>query len=140
MGFEAHLGGQVMPLDEFLDAVFAKRFRYEIPVGAKAIVRVHGWRTFFRGEVTRDIRYINVCVGPHRIQLTVPRLEIFPDLLASCKEQIPSGLSTGPDKPKYNPHTEEDILAEFQITISECWMKAIKTTASIYGWGVFKFE
>ena len=39
-GFEADLGGQVMPLDEFLDAVFARRFRYGIPVGAKAVVRI----------------------------------------------------------------------------------------------------
>jgi len=140
MGFQAHLGGQVMPLDEFLDAVFAKRFRYEIPVGAKAIVRIHGWRTFFRGEVTRDIRYIDVCVGPHRIQLTVPRLETFPDLLASCKERIPEAIGIGLNKPRYKLHIDEDTLTEFQITITERWEKAIKTTASIYGWGVFAFE
>jgi competence protein CoiA len=41
-GFEAHLGGQAMPLDEFLDAAFAGRFRYGIPLGAKAVVRIRG--------------------------------------------------------------------------------------------------
>src|SRR5262245_43880762 len=94
-GFKAHLDGQVMPLDEFLDAVFAKRFRYEIPVGAKAIVRVRSWRRFFTGVVTGDMGYIEVCVGPHRIQLKVPNLDNFPDLLASCKKHIPNALSTG---------------------------------------------
>jgi Competence protein CoiA-like family len=139
-GFKVHLGGQEMPVDDFLDAVFAKRFCYEIPVGAKAVVRVRSWRRFFTGVVTGEIRYIDVCVGPHRIQLTVPNLENFPDLFASCKEHIPNALSTGLNKPRYKLHTEEDILAEFQIMISGRWVKAIKTTASIYGWGVFAFE
>jgi hypothetical protein len=139
-GFTAHLGGQVMPLNEFLDAVFAKRFRYEIPVEAKAIVRVHGWRLFFTGKVTRDIRFIDVCVGPHRFQLTVPKLKNFPDLLALCEERIPKAFSVGRIEPRDKLHIDEAILTEFHITISERWVKAIKTTASIYGWGVFAFE
>ncbi len=139
-GFKAHLGGQVMPLDEFLDAVFAKRFHYEIPVEANASVRIHAWRLFLTGKVTRDIRFIDLCVGPHRIQLAVPQLENFPDLLASCKERIPKAFSIGLNKPKHNLRIEEDTLAEFQITISERWVKAINTTASIYGWSVFTFE
>ena len=139
-GFEAHLDGQVMPLDVFLDAVFAKRFRYGIPVGAKAIVRVHGWRSYFGRKVTRDIGHIDVLVGPHRIQLTVQRLEIFPDLLASCKERIPKVIGTGLNTPGHKLDITDGILAEFQITLSERWMKAIKTAASINGWGVFAFE
>jgi hypothetical protein len=139
-GFKVHLGGQEMPVDDFLDAVFAKRFCYGIPVGAKAIVRVRSWRRFFTGMVTRDMKCIDVCLGPHRIQLTVPTLENFPDLLASCEEHIPKAVDISLNKPRCKLQTEEDILAEFQITISESWVKAIKTTASIYGWGVFAFE
>jgi hypothetical protein len=60
--------------------------------------------------------------------------------LASCKERIPNALSIGLNEPRYKLQIEEDTLAEFQITISERWVKAIKTTASIYGWGVFAFE
>ena len=41
-------------------------------------------------------------------------------------------------------HDEEATLAEFQIPISERWVKAIETTAgydtNIYGWSVFAFE
>ena len=62
-----------MPLDEFLDAVFAGRFRYGIPLGAKAIVRIQSgvlgcWKC---GVVTRIVTFIEVFVGPHRFQLTV---------------------------------------------------------------------
>jgi len=41
-------------------------------------------------------------------------------------------------------HDEEATLAEFQIPISERWVKAIETTTgydtNIYGWRVFAFE
>jgi len=41
-------------------------------------------------------------------------------------------------------HDEEATLAEFQIPISERWVKAIETTTgydtNIYGWSVFAFE
>ena len=36
-GFKVHLGWQEMPVDEFLDAVFAKRFRYGIPSERKLL-------------------------------------------------------------------------------------------------------
>jgi hypothetical protein len=141
-GFKVHLGKQEMPVDESLDAAFAKRFHYGIPVGAKAIVRVHARRLFFTRKVTRDIGYIDVCVGPHRIQLTVPNLENFPDLLASCKERIPKALSIGLNKPRDKLHIEEDTLAEFQTTICERWVKAIEAThhPDIHGWSVVAFK
>jgi len=87
-------------------------------------VRIRARRLFFTGKVTRDIGYIDVCVGPHCIQLTVPNLENFPDLLASCNE-------------RYKLHIEEDTLAEFQITISERWVEAIESLGGDYGWAVF---
>ena len=154
-GFEAHLDRQVMPLDEFLDAVFARRFRYGIPLGAKAIVRIQSgvlgcWKC---GVVTRIITFIEVLVGPHRFQLTVSNLN-DPDLLASCQDRIPKGSDIGVIKPRYSrtlersymsngchdcdaligEHFEHDALydeattlAEFQITISEHWVKAIES-------------
>ena len=141
MGFKAHLGGQVMPLDEFLDAAFAKRFRYEIPVGAIAIVLIHARRTFFTGKLTRNISYIRrMCWPASHTLLRSTELETFPDLLASCEERIPKVIGIGLTKPRCKQHTDEDTVAEFPITITERWEKAIKTTASIYGWGVFAFE
>jgi competence protein CoiA len=173
-GFEAHLGGQVMSLDEFLDAAFAGRFRYGIPLGAKAIVRIQSGvlKCYKCGVVTRIITFIEVFVSSHRFQLTVSDLTEFPDLLASCRDHIPKGSDIGVIKPRYSAtlkrsymsngcygcdaligeHFEHDAwnneqatLAEFQITISERWVKAFnsadyETDADHYGWGVFAFE
>ena len=170
-GFEAHLDGQVMPLDEFLDAVFARRLRYGVPLGAKAIVRIQSgvigcWKC---GVVTRIITFIEVFVGPHRFQFTVPDLTDFPDLWASCQDRIPKWSGIGVIKPRYSKtqersylsngcndcdaligehfehhgwHDEEATLAEFQITISERWLKAIEAIdpRDERGWGVFAFE
>jgi hypothetical protein len=94
-GFEAQLDKQALPLDEFLDAVFARRFRYGIPLGARAIVRIQsGVRSCWKcGVGTRIVTFIEVSAGPHRFQLTVPDLNDFPDLLASCRDRIPTGSS-----------------------------------------------
>jgi competence protein CoiA len=161
-----------MPLDEFLDAAFAGRFRYGIPLGAKANVRVQSgeigcWKC---GVVTRIITFVEVTVGPHHFQFTVPGLNDFPDLLASCLKRIPKRSDIGVIKPRYSAtlkrsymsngcygcdaligeHFEHDAwnneqatLAEFQITISERWVKAIESIGDAiasYGWAVFAFE
>jgi len=161
-----------MPLDEFLDAVFAGRFRYGIPLGAKAIARIQSgvlgcWKC---GAVTRIVTFIEVFVGPHHFQLTVPNLNDFPDLLASCQDRIPRGSGVGVIKPRYSGtqkrsymsngcydcdaligelfehdavHDEEATLAEFQIMISERWVKTIESAShdnDDYGWDVFAFE
>jgi adenosine deaminase len=166
-GFKAHLDAQVMSLDEFLDAVFAGRFRYGIPLGAKAIVRIQSgvlgcWKC---GVVTRIVTFIEVFVGPHRFQLTVFDLNDFPDLLASCQDRIPKRSDIGVIKPRYSAtlersdmsngcygcdaligahfehdawYNEEATLAEFQITISERWVKAIGSAGQFdddYRWG-----
>jgi Competence protein CoiA-like family len=165
-GFEAHLDKQTMPLDEFLDAVLARRLRYGIPVGAKAVVRIQSgvigcWKC---GVVTRIVTFIEVFVGPHRFQLRVSDLTDFPDLWASCQDRIPKGSSIGVIKPRYSKtqersylsngcndcdaligehfehrawYDEAATLAEFQITISEIWREAIDPDE--HGWAVFEF-
>jgi hypothetical protein len=101
--------------------------------------------------------------------LTVPRLIDFPDLWASRQNRIPKGSGIGVIKPRYSKtlkrsymsngcndcdaligehfehhgwHDEEATLAEFQITISERWVKAIEAIdpRGERGWGVFAFQ
>jgi competence protein CoiA len=110
-GFEAH----GIPLAEFLDAAFAKRFRYGIPLEAKAIVRIHSgmlncWKANCRAR-TSIVRLIEVLVGPHRCQFGVPDLNDFPDLLASCQEHIPQGSGVGLIKPRYSRTQERSYMS-----------------------------
>lgn len=170
-GFEARLDGQAMPLAEFLDAVFARRFRYGIPLGARAIIHIHSgvldcWKSNCRAR-TRIVTFIEVLVGPHRCQFTVPDLNDFSDLLVSCQEHLPRTSGVGTIKARYSKTQEQRYmsngcyrcdalvgqflehhawddesvtLAEFQISISERWLEAIKSRSSDYGWAVFTFE
>jgi hypothetical protein len=137
-GFEAHLGGQAMPLDEFLDAVFAGRFRYDITLGAKANVRVHGSLASLKGAATPFVTFIDVAVGPHPFRLMARERNDFPDLFASCEERILKAFSIKPMSvfDHGHLHIEKATLVEFQITISERWIKAIESVGGD-GWGVF---
>ena len=119
--------------------------------------------------VTRIVTFIELFVGPHHFEFTVPDLTDFPDLWASCQDRIPKGSGIGVIKPRYSKtlersymsngcndcdaligeHFEHDAwydeaatLAEFQITISESWRKAIEAIdpATNTGGRVFAFE
>jgi len=170
-GFEARLSDQVMPLQKFLDAVFAKRFRYGIVPGLSGRVSIHSgvldcWNSSCRAR-TRIITFIEVLVGPHRCQFTVPSLSDFPDLLASCQERTPRASLVGAIKPRYSQTQEQSYisngcyrcdaligeffehdawdvesatLAEFKIVISERWLEAIESLGGDYGWAVFSPE
>ena len=161
-GFETELNGQTLPLSEFLDAVFARRLRYGIPLGAKAVVRIQSGETGCSKceEATWIVTLIEVSVGSHRFQLRVPDLTDFPDLLASCLEHVPRGSGVGRIKPRYSSapriymsngcchcdalinyaRCENDVLlAQFPIIISDRWQQAIDPHNE-RGWGVFAFE
>jgi competence protein CoiA len=76
MGFEARLSDEVMPLHKFLDAVFARRFRYGIVPGSSGRVSIHSgvldcWRSNSQAR-TRIVTFIEVVVDLHRCQFTVP--------------------------------------------------------------------
>jgi competence protein CoiA len=141
-GFKVHLGWQEMPVDEFLDAVFAKRFQYGIPLGAKAIVRIRGKLGGFQ-ELKPLFMFIDVSVGTHRFSLKVDD----PDLLASCDGRISKALSIRRVNPHYSSRDahltiEEAPVTEFQTTICERWVKVIEAThhSDAYGWLVVAFE
>jgi len=168
-GFEARLPNQAMPLNKFLDAVFGRRFRYGIPVGARGAIRILSgvlecWKC---REQTRIITFIEVLVGPHRCQFRVPELNDFPDLLTSCQERIPTASRVGILKSRFSRalkqsymsngcyfcdalvgqfferdawYVESSILAEFETTISERWLEALQSDGDNYGWAVFTFE
>jgi len=114
-GFEVRLDGQTMPLHEFLDAVFARRFRYGIPLGAGATVSIQSgvldcWKPNCRAR-TRIVTFIEVIVGPHRYQFTVSDLNDFPDLLASCQDRIPKASRVGTIKPRYSQTLEHSYMS-----------------------------
>jgi hypothetical protein len=114
-GFEVQLAGQALPLNEFLDAVFARRFRYGIPLGASATARIQSGvldcrQSNCRGR-TRIVTFIEVLVGPHRFQFTVSDLNDFPDLLASCQERIPKTSRVGTIKPRYSQTLEQSYMS-----------------------------
>jgi hypothetical protein len=125
-GFKAHPCEEVMPLDEFLDTVFARRFRYGIPLGSKAeeaIVRVHSTGIVCRncGVVTQIVTFIEVFVDPHPFVLTVSGLNglgngdphDFQDLLALCLDRIPKGSGISVIKPRYSKTHEPNYMSNF---------------------------
>jgi hypothetical protein len=147
-GFKVLLGWQEMPVDEFLDAVFAKRFRYGTPLGANAIVRIRGMLGGFE-ELRPLFMFIDVLVGTHRFSLKADDLNDFPDLLASCDGRIQKALSIRRINPNYRSRDasrgtltfEEAPVTELQTTICEQWVKAIEAThhPDIHGWLVVGF-
>jgi competence protein CoiA-like protein len=94
-GFKAHLGRQEMPVEEFLDAVFVKRFRYGIPLGAKAVVRIRGTLMGIE-ELTPMSMFIEVSAGTLRFCFRDRDLRDFPDLLASGDGRILSTARRSP--------------------------------------------
>ncbi|WP_456849888.1 competence protein CoiA family protein [Bradyrhizobium sp. USDA 4504] len=114
-GFEARLPDQAMPLNEFLDAAFAKRLRYGIPLGARTTVRIHSgvldcYKPNCRAR-TRIVTFIELLVGPHRCEFKVPSLTNFPDLLALCVKHIPGGSRVGMIKSRYSQTQERRFMS-----------------------------
>lgn len=167
-GFQARItSDQMMPMPEFLDAVFAGRFRYGVAVGRGATVTVHSgvmdcWRC---RASTRIITFIDIAIGPHRCQLTVADLGRFPDLLSTVVNRLPPSPFVGAIKARYSRmqghisngcykcdaligehfehdawYSENSVLADFPIIISESWLKAIEPTERNFGWAVYPAE
>jgi hypothetical protein len=116
-GFKAHLDEQAMPLDEFLDAVFARRFRYGIPVGAKAVVRIQSgvtgcWKC---GVVMRIVTFIEVFVGP----ASFSALCLRPNGLSGPLGIVPRPHSEGVRRRRHQAEIQQDSRAE----LYEQWLQ-----------------
>ncbi|MEZ0018067.1 competence protein CoiA [Sinorhizobium fredii] len=106
---------QVLPVEEFFDALFAKRFRYGTPVGTKAEVVVHSgvlecWKRQCQA-LTRIVTFIEIAAGPHSCSFTVQSLAAYPDLLSHVLRQIPPTNRLGAIKRRYSNTLNESYMS-----------------------------
>ena len=95
---------QSLPVQEFFDAVFNKRFRFGLPLGCNATVSVQaGPLPCYRCRATtRIVTGIVVDVGPDKYRFTVPDLDAHLDLFERIRGRIPDGLGIGRIKRRYS--------------------------------------
>lgn len=106
---------QIIPITEFFDAVFGKRFRYGAPVDAAAQVTVHSgvlecWKRQCQAE-TRIVTFIDVKVGPHEVQFDIRSLGRYPDLLSQILSRIPPTSQLGVIKRRYSRTLDESYIS-----------------------------
>lgn len=146
---------QVLPMDEFLSAVFSRRFQFGVPVGGEAMVSVGGafqecWHPNCRQQ-TLVVTCIEVAFGPHVCAFRVRELGQYPGAMREVLDSLPPGLGIGKIKPRFSnaqqqsyfsngclpcdrlfgeffEHEawhEQEVLCRFRIRISEEWLEAI---------------
>ena len=97
-------GHQALPMREFLDAVFSKRFRFGVPVGAEATVSVRAgslW-CWSCGAETTIITGVDVAFGAHELSFTIAKLGEYAQPLQSVLSRLPSDLEVGSIKSRFN--------------------------------------
>ncbi len=106
-------GEQSLPVEEFFDAAFNKRFRFGLPLGCDAAVSVQAgpllcWSC--RAE-TQIVTGIAVDVGPDKYRFTVPDLDAHPDLFERIRGLILDGLGIGGIKRRYSKTQKRSYLS-----------------------------
>jgi competence protein CoiA len=157
-GFSATVSGgyQQLPMDEFLDAVFGRRFRYGVPAGARAELTVRAawtncWYARCRAR-TRIVTHIEITFGPSTCGFSVDELGKHPELLRMVLDRLSPDPGRGAIKPRYSGTMEggyvsngcvkcdrlygrhfeiharydEEIICSFSLLISEGWRSAIE--------------
>lgn len=150
---------QAMPMDAFLDAVFQRRFRFGVPLGAVAQVRVEGahyecWRPGCSAQ-TRIVTWVVVACGPNERRFTVAELAEHPALLEHVRRKLPSDRAIGAIKPRYSQALrgsyvsngcfrcdalvdqfhehevwgQEQELCSFAVAVDEAWRRAVTIDA-----------
>jgi competence protein CoiA len=157
---------QALPLREFLNAVFSRRFRFGVPVGAEATVSVRAgcfW-CWSCGAETTLITGIDVVFGPTKLSFTVPELGEHAKPLENVRSRLPRDLKIGSIKRRFSRKQgrgyvsngcfhcgaligeyfehdawdEQETVLAFSIQISEQWKKAIESHAGYEKtWGVY---
>ncbi len=147
---------QIVPMREFLDAVFSRRFRFG-PLEYDALVSIRSgmiecWRYSCRAS-TRIITFIELAFGPHEYNFTVRMLGKHPELCSTVLSRLPPHPKIGKVKPRFSRtlghsymsngcyrcdaligdffehdawYEDEEMLAVFPTELSEEWKRAIE--------------
>jgi Competence protein CoiA-like family len=146
---------QALPMREFLNAVFSRRFRFGVQVGAEAIVSVRagGLWCWSCGAETTIITGIDVACGANELSFTIPDLGEHAQPLENVLSRVPGDLEIGSIKPRFSKTQnrsyvsngcfhcgaligefyehdawdEQETVLAFSIQISEQWKKAIES-------------
>jgi competence protein CoiA len=158
---------QAMPLGEFLEAAFDGRFRFGVPLNAKATVTVLGAETtcWSCPAKTRKVTGIVVKFGPHDCRFGLSEIGEHSELLPTVLRHLPRNLNIGKIKRRFSnslkksyvsngcfscgvlqgeffnheAYDAEEPLCRFTVTLSDQWRRAIITKNGFEpGWGVYK--
>jgi hypothetical protein len=97
-------GQLALPMREFLNAVFSRRFRFGVQVGAGATVSVRAgcfW-CWSCGAETTIITGVDVAFGPDALSFTIPELGEHPQPLESVLSRLPGDLEVGSIKRRFS--------------------------------------
>lgn len=160
-------GHQALPMREFLNAVFRKRFRFGVPIGAEATVSVRAgclW-CWSCGAETTIITGVDVAFGPNELSFTIPELGEHAQPLDSVLSRLPGDLKVGSIKPRFSrtqrgsyvsngcfhcgaligafyehdAWDEQKTVLIFSILVSEQWQKAFEHHCGYEEtWGVWR--
>jgi hypothetical protein len=148
-------GHQALPMREFLNAVFKRRFRFGVPIGAEATVSVRAgclpcWSC---GAETTIITGVDVAFGAQELSFTIPDLGEHAQPLESVLRRLSGDLEVGSIKPRFSKTQdrsyvsngcfhcgaligeffehdawdEQETVLAFSIQISEQWKRAIES-------------
>lgn len=162
-------GPQSVPMQDFLEAAFNKRLRFGVPLGAAASVSVRAGHMFcwLCGAETQIITGVDVALGPHEYQFSIPDLDVYRDLFEIVRSRLPNDFCIGTIKRRFSKTQQrsylsngrahcdallgefhehdawedQKVVCSFLIRITERWRQAIKENdAYERGWGVYSRE
>ncbi|MCS1406929.1 MAG: hypothetical protein M2R45_00085 [Verrucomicrobia subdivision 3 bacterium] len=164
-GYE-HDSEQVLPVREFLDAAFSRRFHFSVPrrcLGT-ASVRVGNLECWRCKKETNIISFITVDLGFGPIRFTVPYLDGCDSLVSGLVRLIPRDLRVGAIKHRhsktqgyaylsngcghcgaligqffeYQVRGDDKEVARLDIRIDDDWLDLL--CGQVHGWTVYTFE
>jgi competence protein CoiA len=102
---ERHRWHQIVPMREFLEAVFSKHFRFG-PLDYDALVSIRSgmiecWRDSCLAR-TRIITFIDLAFGPYEYNFTIPELGKHPNLCLTVLSRLPPNPEIGAIKSRFS--------------------------------------
>ena len=97
---------QIVPMREFLDGVFSKRFQFGLPLDADALVSIRSgtincWRRSCRAR-TRIVTFVELEFGHHKYNFNIRALGEHPELCSAVLSRLPPDPKIGEIKPRFS--------------------------------------